>query len=144
MPTATAPNLGLALEPLVWKADWETGDERIDGQHRSLVAGVNRLAYAIETGRTHDELWRMLSFLTVYVHTHFRTEEAIMAETGYPDLARHEAEHLRASSTIDRLVNAYRDGTLGDLREVVLFLHFWINTHFLGTDLRLAKHLGTR
>lgn len=144
MPTTASPELGATLAPLVWNSAWETGDERIDTQHRDLVAGVNRLAYAIETGRTHDELWRMLSFLALYVHTHFRTEEAIMAESGYPDLARHEAEHLQAHATIDRLVNAYRDGTMGDLREVVLFLHFWVNSHFLGIDLHLARHLGTR
>ncbi|BDU75717.1 bacteriohemerythrin [Mesoterricola sediminis] len=140
-PLAPSPARTSRLTPLAWDPAWETGDPRLDSQHKALVTGVNRLAFAIACGQTQEEVWRILSFLIVYVHTHFRTEENLMAEKGFPELAAHADEHERARAYLDRLVNTYRAGSTSDLEELVSFLAAWLTEHFLGTDRAFAQHL---
>ena len=82
--------MSLELDPLLL-----TGIDEIDGQHRELFARIGALLEASRSGRSREEVVRLLEFLGSYVVDHFAVEERIMEEAGYPRLGGHRAEHLQ-------------------------------------------------
>jgi hemerythrin len=82
--------VSLELDPLLL-----TGIDEIDGQHRELFARIGALLEASRSGRSREEVVRLLEFLGSYVVDHFAVEERIMEEAGYPRLGGHRAEHLQ-------------------------------------------------
>ena len=84
----TTPRLKVEFDPLL-----ETGFPTIDAQHRELFDRLDRLLQAGHEGRSAAEIGDMLDFLGHYVVAHFSNEERLMAQTSYPGLDDHRAEH---------------------------------------------------
>jgi len=132
------------MDRLAWNTTWEMGDARIDGQHQAMVAGINRLAEAMEAGRGEEEVGQAISFLTVYVRAHFVHEENLMAHYGYPDLDEHRTLHVACGHKVEALLNTFRRGGHDTLAELVGFLHYWLTNHLEREDRLLAAFLRER
>ena len=129
------------MERIVWNQDWELGEAHLDGQHAAMVAGINRLAMALEEGRAHGEIRRTLSLLLVYVETHFRNEEALMQHLGFPDFETHRRKHFHCTRQVEWLLNLCREGDSDLLAELVRFLTYWLTEHLDSADRDLARFL---
>jgi len=129
------------MEHLAWNRDWEMGDPRLDGQHQAMVAGINRLAEAIDRGRTDSEIRKAITFLLVYVDTHFRQEEELMEQQGFHELEEHRLKHQACSRQINTLLRHFRTGNPGTLAGLVTFFEYWLVDHLQGADSRLAGFL---
>ena len=80
-----------------WGSHLSTGDTAIDAQIDAQDQGIFRLIEEI------GELWRhrasvarfraVASKTSRVLEEHFRCEERMLAEVGYPDLSKHAAEH---------------------------------------------------
>jgi hemerythrin len=76
-----------------WRSDLETGIAAVDADHREIIRRFNALLTACEQGRGRDEVKGLISYLENYAGTHFRDEEKLHEETGYPDAAVHREQH---------------------------------------------------
>jgi len=132
------------MQHLAWDPEWEMGNPRLERQHQSMVGAINRLAAAIEAGESQAEARRAISFLLVYVATHFKDEEELMAEAGYPDLEAHRRKHDFCTRKIDDLLELHRTGQPGVLGELVRFFSYWLKEHFETADRALAAFLRAR
>jgi hemerythrin len=121
------------------------GFEEIDGQHRLLLRCVDRAAAAARTG-TLGEIRDALTALGDELLGHFACEEALMAEAGYPDRAKHKAAHDLFMQDFAQLTQELQ--ALGAAPPVLSWIDSrvpeWIRFHIQVNDVPLGRFLAAR
>jgi hemerythrin len=125
---------------IAWNAKLETGNPRIDEQHKALIAAFNDLHGAMKAGKGKEEVGKTLVFLKDYTVTHFKMEEDLMARSAYPALARHKAIHADLLGQVGEHVRKFQEGSALTMT-VMNFLEDWLMVHIQGEDMKLAAHL---
>lgn len=132
------------MAEICWSEGLCVGVSSIDEQHKQLTGLINEFYQAFAAGRDKELLDRLIASLADYVAAHFGAEEALMAQTAYPDSAAHKAEHREfLDKTIGFLV-ASTEGREELSSEVLDYLTDWWITHIRGTDMRLGEHLKAK
>jgi hemerythrin len=131
------------VQALEWNESLSVGVELIDEQHQIWISRFNSVADAIAQRHGAAVVSKILGFLVEYTEEHFATEEARMAETGYPDAVAHKAKHDALRKTLDGLVQDFReDGPTEDLAVAVdTFLGNWLLAHIRDVDMKLGAFL---
>ena len=126
---------------LVWNPEWDTGVELIDQQHRQLLAKFDELLRVLQVKGQDRHFGSLLTFLADYAEMHLSSEETLMAEVAFPELARHRAIHDEMRSRVKSLLEDH--GTSSDLItfELLEFLTHWLINHISVEDRRLAQHI---
>jgi hemerythrin len=106
----------------------------IDQQHRKLVDVINELNEAMRQSKGKALLGKILAGLVAYAGTHFRTEERILDRLGYPETARHKAEHAAFVKKVAEFRQGFESGKLGLSLQVMTFLSDWLQHPIKGTD----------
>jgi hemerythrin len=127
-----------------WDPAWETGVSIIDRQHRQLVDHAARLLDDVMGGRTDLDVQASLQFLTQFADFHFRDEERIMAEAGYPSLQAHQVEHQALRERLEAMAQKQAQAQGGLTADLVRFVHHWIARHVDSMDRALADFLQAR
>lgn len=114
------------------------GVPEIDQQHEELVNMLNRLNDAVKSNASHETLSLMFDDLVAYTDFHFRSEEQLMIENGYPDTDAHKNEHrllVEESHYLkERLVDGSELLALQSLKD-------WVLAHIQFMDKKLATYL---
>ncbi len=116
------------------------GVPAVDRQHRVIAERWRLLARAGAEGdgaRVRTNLW----FLRAYFAEHFATEEAIMAEAGYPGLPRHARLHADLLVRLEALQVAHTAGTDPWGRGEFACLLDWVRTHIDEQDALMGRFL---
>lgn len=119
-----------------WQDKFSVGVETFDRDHKILVDLIDQLHEAFVTGNVRETVEQVLTVLVDYTETHFRREEELMAETGYPASAEHKLQHEELKQQVIDILNRFRsdpDSSMGN--EVLGFLHNWLTFHILETDM---------
>ena len=124
--------------------DLRLGHAVIDAQHTSLFDMVNQLHDDMLAGNSRQQLGRVLAFLRSYTVEHFATEEAFMAETSYPEMAAHKAQHDDLVRQVRELEEKHTAGSLTLSITVMNFLRDWLAQHISVDDRKLSQHLQPR
>ncbi|CAA7618544.1 bacteriohemerythrin [Magnetospirillum sp. UT-4] len=120
---------------LTWNESFGVGNAMLDSDHRILFDLLSQLHDAMETGQSREVVGSVINVLAEYVEHHFRREELVMAEIGYPGRAEHERLHRDLESRVRAIRDRWGAGerqVLGD--EVLAFLKKWLTEHILGAD----------
>jgi len=111
----------------------------LDAQHKQIIAIINELYTAIERGEDRAKLAGLLDRLCQYTVVHFRHEEQVMQQHGYPDLAQHKALHEQLRhQTADLRTHV----SLVTGRDLLRFLKEWWLEHIQSQDKKYAPYLG--
>jgi hemerythrin-like metal-binding protein len=125
---------------LIWRADYATGHELIDRQHRRLFSIGNELIASLLAGSSAADIELLLDDLVGDIGEHFTTEEAVLAEAGRPL----DADHLDHHRALRERIKDYRDNCHGGrlrINELVKFIaNDVIAGHIIMEDLRLGTH----
>ncbi|MEO5341566.1 MAG: bacteriohemerythrin [Magnetococcus sp. MYC-9] len=129
--------------------DLYLGHAAIDAQHEILYYYYHEMVYAVDCKDKAFVLSNILSGLNVYIATHFRYEEELMSETGYPEGVAHEAEHKALSEGVARLGERFYNSAeqVQEDRlvlEIAEFLKSWLKHHIVEVDRRLAEYLAAK
>ncbi|MDR0641731.1 MAG: hemerythrin family protein [Treponema sp.] len=129
-----------------WDSSLETGYEKVDNQHRQLVAALNDLIEASAEGKSHEEIFRTLDFLTAYTIKHFADEEKLQLEFDYPDYLVHKRYHDEFKITVGEMTKQIRrEGpTEALIGQVTLAIGNWLLNHIKGDDFRMAAYIKAR
>jgi hemerythrin-like metal-binding protein len=126
---------------IVWSDRLSIGIHKIDRQHQRLIAMINDLSLDQHTPADAELMADVLGRMMQYAAYHFKTEERVMMEYGYPDYPRQVEEHAefrsRAASFCDQSLRA-------DTRvsaEVFAYLQKWLVTHIVESDLGFRDFL---
>ena len=129
---------------ITWDARLETRHPKIDEQHQALVKAFNDLHAAMKQGKGREEVGGTLKFLKDYTVTHFRMEEDLMAQAGYPHRERHRERHADFVRKAEDLVEQFEAGRSMITLPVMNFIEGWLVEHIQGEDFRLAEYLRGR
>ena len=129
-----------------WDESLETGHEVIDSQHKRLFITLVNLVEASGQGLGKDEIYTTLDFLSEYTIMHFKTEEELQIEYGYPDFSAHKKSHDEFKSTIyDLIYTLKKKGPEKELIDsVVKTVGDWLTTHIKGSDIEMAAYLKSQ
>lgn len=127
-----------------WNPSMSVGDEKLDSQHRHLLAQVNTLLDALAGGKNNlIVIEQVLKFLNQYIEEHFADEERYMEEHQYPHLQEHRELHARF---IERYTNMKKriytfDSIEGMLIDLEDHLGRWWIDHIGGADKDYATYV---
>jgi hemerythrin len=127
----------------VWDESMATGYEAVDQQHRDLLDKVNDLLAACRERRMAGEIPRLIWFLKRYVRKHFRDEEQLQLDHGYPGYPAHKAQHDWFYAEVRSLELKYSSegaSTILVIESLYLMCN-WLHAHFKDVDQILVNYL---
>ncbi len=130
---------------MTWNDKMSVGVAMIDDEHKKLVAMLNELYDGVQSGHGKDALGKILDGLISYTAGHFKHEEKLFADTGYPAAAAHKKEHDDLTKQVLDVQAKYKSGATGTLSlEVMNFLKNWLVNHIQGTYKKYGPHLNAK
>ena len=96
----------------VFTRDLETGNAKIDSQHKELFDAMNKLEAACSQGKGRVEVEKTLQFLSDYITKHFGDEETLQRQSGYPDFMKHKGFHETFKKSGGRYCGGIQKGWL--------------------------------
>ena len=92
---------------------------------------------------TRDVFHSVLNDVFVYTSTHFRAEEVLLDQCGYPDLEAHKDEHFLFVEQIAELNFAAGRGDVckRELRDTCDTLFLLLSRHILASDRQCSSYL---
>jgi len=127
-----------------WKPEYGVNIQEFDKQHQQLVSLINQLYATIpaEDGRAAQQ--KIISDLIQYAEAHFRDEERIMREHGFPGAQRHKQAHDQLRQKMLELQEQHREGRISIPLVVSTYLQTWFTEHILATDMQYVSFLNER
>lgn len=136
------PRKKLIMALMEWNDQFKTGILQIDSQHRKLVEIINSLHDAMREGKGKEVLAPVLGSLVNYTRTHFKDEERLMAQYGYPKLETHKVIHQKLVDKVMDLQEKFNSGNVFITVEVMIFLKDWLSGHILGDDMKYVPYIN--
>ena len=126
-----------------WDSSLESGYDKVDNQHKQLVAAVNNLMEASKSGKGDKAVMETLEFLTAYAIKHFADEEQLQMDYEYPDYLNHKRIHDEFKETVGKLTaEVNKDGPTKEIIETVSStIGAWLLNHIKGDDFRMAAYV---
>ena len=124
------------LDTIIWKAEYNIGDLKIDQEHQSLFL-IARRALTVrnmhDREKEKDKLKDIITELFEYVGKHFKNEQQYMQSINYPELLHHKNIHLDMLNSLKSLTEEIN--TL-NIEQIEIKLYSFINEYFI-------KHIMT-
>ena len=127
-----------------WNPKYSTGIQLIDEQHRVLFSTVGKLRGLIQENGDRNEIARLLEEIFTIAQQHFETEEAYMAQYGYPDLTQHVGEHASMLMELAELKLKFEESHQSLALMVPTFLEGWLRHHISDGDFGFVTFLKAR
>ena len=129
---------------LSWSDQYLIGNKTIDSEHQELFRLINNFHSSwLEKHAPHD-IAKVLNQLIVYAEMHFRHEETIMRDAGYPKLEQHQLIHDGLIESIFRLQQSYEDKSLHLEMNTMKFVKSWLIDHILQQDYLFRDFLSRK
>lgn len=123
------------MAAMVWNDSYSVGNAVLDSDHRILINLTNQLYDAVDTGQSREVVGSVLNVLVEYVEHHFRREEAILAQAGFPSLDKHKLMHHGLEKQVYDIRDRWHAGERMALDDEVLeLLKKWLTDHILVSD----------
>ena len=126
---------------LEWKAEYETGYDRIDWEHRVFLDLVAEFAAEAREGSDHALVIRLAQEIYKYADFHFFSEERVMAKIGYPGAEAHCREHRRLLEELREYVGSISTD-MSQASEMAGFFVRWFVSHTTTEDHKLAESVA--
>ena len=126
-----------------WDSTLESGYDKVDNQHKQLVAYLNNLIEASAGGKGDAAVLETLDFLTGYAIKHFADEEQLQIDYEFPDYLNHKRIHDNFKQTVGEFVAKVKaEGpTEAVINEVSSAVGAWLLNHIKGDDFRMAAYV---
>ncbi len=121
---------------LVWDESYSVGVNILDKQHAIVFEMLNNLMERDDITVRSEPLTAALTTLTTYAAKHFKTEEQLMKEYGYPKFNEHVKTHMQFRLKIIELSNEMLYHKESVPVELFAFLREWWSNHILQEDMQ--------
>ena len=123
----------------VWGAEYNTGNEKIDDQHRLIFDAANALFAAVKKGTESNILDQSFDLLLKYTNTHFRDEEEYYENIGSSLLKAQQHEHQMLINELRELWHEKRHGSSDAGTDLDYWLEKRLVPHIIAEDTRAQK-----
>lgn len=131
---------------IAWKDSYDIGVEKIDCQHRQLLAKLNEFFDACNNQQGRDKIMETLQFLKAYTLEHFSDEEQLMDDVEFPELAEHRKTHADFVQTVlelEEMINAKGVSVLSTIK-LNRTLTDWLVNHINKCDKLIGEYMASR
>lgn len=125
-----------------WSDKLSVGVQQMDMQHKRLVELINELYEAMNSGKGNDVLEGVLNGLITYTKTHFKAEEQLMQQYGYPNFPGHKKLHDELTSQVVELNEKIKSGQVVTAVSVGNFLKDWLQNHIMIEDMKYGQFIA--
>jgi len=124
-----------------WQEDLCIGVLEIDIQHKLLFGKFSAFLSAYDAKKDSDEINRIFWFLEAYAITHFKDEEKLMQQIGFPDYPVHRERHQAFVTRVGEFKERLR--TEGATESVIFamstFITGWLLDHISTMDRAIGQ-----
>lgn len=128
---------------MIWDDKFSVGLKLIDDQHKTMIDMINSF-YDNYQEDNHAAMKELLSSMTTYTQTHFKTEENLFDRYEYPHSPSHKKEHAEFIDKVTLVQKKLNRGENVLTLELTLFLKEWITGHILGSDKKYTDFFRSR
>ena len=127
---------------MTWTEAMSVGVKVLDEDHMKLVALINELHEEILAGHSKRIVEDVIDRMVEYTIYHFRREEKLFTDAGFPASAEHKDEHDRLSRRARHLQSRFQNGQSAQLSlDAMIFLRNWLTVHIMESDKEYAPYL---
>ncbi len=123
----------------VWKDEYNTGNDKIDDQHRLIFDAASLLSDAVKQVKEEEILNQSFDLLLQYTNTHFTDEEEYYEEIGSSLLARQKDEHQRLLNELREMWHEKRHGSSDAGTDLDHWMERRLIPHIIAEDTRAQK-----
>jgi hemerythrin len=124
-----------------WKQNYAVHSRDMDTQHQKLFELAESLFVAMHRGSGRDVLNRTLDELVSYTQKHFSSEEKLMGDFGYPELASHREQHQALTRQVLDFQRSFQAGRTTITVQLLSFLKNWLEQHIIKSDMLYGEYL---
>ena len=117
------------------------GHDLIDQDHRDLVPLVNIFLESVKKGADKQSIFDDVGEISVRFSAHFERENQLMAESRYPDMPTHVAEHQALLGDLGKFLREVEEANDNETVGTVEYIEDWFLKHIAGSDKKLGEHL---
>jgi hemerythrin-like metal-binding protein len=145
MPQKSENNTEKSNQYISWDDNQHSIDhETIDSQHKELIDICNSLYDSHQKGDTIEGIRNTLMAIVEYARTHFKDEEGLMSEIGFPGLNRQKKSHREFIDRITGFLQELRRGHQISALRLLAFLKNWIEEHIENEDKQIGNFLKAK
>lgn len=123
-----------------WSANYSVGNEVLDRQHKQILdLCVQIRELNPGDGAYSERLHDILNEMSVYAINHFKTEEALLGQVGYPYMVEQKQEHFDYQEGLTNLLMESMTG-VPDKEKLRVFLEDWWIDHILLSDMKYKSY----
>jgi len=130
------------MDWIVWDHDLETGNARMDADHREMATMFNRLRDVVESGAERAACAQVLDDIIGHAKAHFEMEQRLMTQHRYPKADQHAAEHAMLIRQVHDFRENFEVDTAASKSTLMQFPEVWLGYHILFSDKELAAFLA--
>lgn len=123
----------------VWKDEYNTGNDKIDDQHRLIFDAANLLSDAVKQVKEEEILNQSFDLLLQYTNTHFTDEEEYYKKIGSSLLATQKDEHQRLLNELREMWHEKRHGSSDAGTDLDHWMERRLIPHIIAEDTRAQK-----
>lgn len=132
------------MTPLTWNHTCAVGVHALDDQHGILMDTMNELQQAVTRGSGREMVSEIMDRLIEFSRMHFWSEEQLMEQTGFPELAAHRAEHHRILAEMLQTAHRVQYGDGVKIQPLLSLLRDTYIGHIEGADQEYGPWMNER
>lgn len=120
--------------PLKWHEKYLCGNNLIDEQHQALFEIINNLLEIVRSHSFFEKTVKHVENILDAIAIHFRDEESMMYDIGFPDIKNHAKEHEKLFKIAQYLFLQYKENRLPVNNLFLFFAYELVEQHILRVD----------
>ncbi len=129
---------------LKWSDRYSVQIVEIDEQHKKLINLINEMYDAMQDGKGREIIDTVIDEFVDYTVYHFKTEERLLRQHGYPNYDDHKEMHDHIAKKARDLKKNLDKGNKPSNIDVMLLMTNWLNTHILEEDRKYVPHIASK
>lgn len=129
------------IKQIKWSKEYNIGIEYIDQDHKKLLHLLNQFSIAYDYAQCEEFEREALEELVSYTKYHFKREEKLMEDYGYPGFPEHQEEHQAMIDKVEEYVEIYNIEGHDSLKQVTNLLTYWLINHIQESDTQYRDYL---
>jgi methyl-accepting chemotaxis protein len=117
-----------------WLREYSVSVPEMDDQHKRIISMINDLNQAIGSEKGRTALQDALNGLVAYTEEHFRSEEKLLRDAGYPEFNLHKPLHEAFVAKAVAFRGESESGKAMVGTEIIIFLKDWLVNHIMLQD----------
>jgi hemerythrin-like metal-binding protein len=105
---------------------------------------INELRLAMGRGANREQVSLLVDRLIEFARAHFRSEEQLMEQTGFPGLAEHRSAHQAILAQILHAAHRLQYGEAAAVQPALCSLRDWLLEHIEELDRQYGPWLNER